>query len=86
MSSRFAYFYFVKNEPKKIGGSVGSHVAYWKELELIGYTGAPFADKSGGLITFKAEDLAEAEKIVSDDPFVRGGLIERKWIKEWLVE
>ncbi len=48
--------------------------------------GGPFTDRSGGLITFIAKDLKEAEGIVSRDPFVQKKVLEKYWVKEWLVE
>ena len=37
---------------------------------------APFADRSGGLITFDVASGEEAEQLVADDPFLREGLLE----------
>ena len=82
----FAYFYFMKNEPEKIQSIAPSHVAYWKGLKLKGYLGGPFADRSGGLITFEAESLETASNLIMNDPFVVEDLLENKWIKEWIVE
>ena len=83
---RFVYFYFNRNEPERIRQVVPAHVAYWKSAGLAGYMGGPFADRSGGLISFSAGSLEEANEIVSQDPFVTENLIEQKWIKEWIVE
>jgi hypothetical protein len=41
--------------------------------------GGPFADRSGGLITFQTESDAQAEQFVADDPFVSEGLLEQHW-------
>lgn len=83
MSRRIIYFYFMKKEPEKIQSIVPLHIEYWKKLKLCKYLGGPFADKSGGLITFEIESVKEAEKIVINDPFIFHDLIEYKWIKEW---
>ena len=48
--------------------------------------GGPFADRSGGLITFETDDIETATKTAMNDPFVLENLIEDKWIKEWVVE
>jgi uncharacterized protein YciI len=48
--------------------------------------GGPFADRSGGLITFEAESIEEATRIITSGPFVTKDLLEDKWIKEWIVE
>jgi uncharacterized protein YciI len=86
VTKRFVYFYFMKEEPDRIRAIVPSHVEYWRGLELAGHTGGPFADRSGGLITFEAESIQAATRIATDDPFVREDLLEDKWIKEWAVE
>ncbi len=82
----FAYFYFMKNEPEKIQTVVPAHVAYWKGFDLKGYMGGRFADFSGGLITFEAERMEKATRIIMNEPFVVENLLENKWIKEWIVE
>jgi uncharacterized protein YciI len=45
----------------------------------------PFADRTGGLITFVAPSLEDAQDTIMHDPFVREQLIEQLWIKEWLI-
>jgi uncharacterized protein YciI len=82
---RFAYFYFMKDEPDRVRGLAPEHSAYWHELALPGYLGGPFADRSGGMITFEALSDEEAGKFAAEDPFRREGLIERHWLKEWLA-
>ena len=53
-NQRFVYFSFTRSEPEQIRQIVPSHVQYWKDANLQGYTGGPFADQTGGLITFMA--------------------------------
>jgi uncharacterized protein YciI len=86
MKKQFAYFYFMKNEQERIRTTIPHHVTYWQEKKLPGYAGGPFADRSGGLITFEAETNTEASEIVENDPFVSEGLLESKWLKEWMLE
>ncbi len=86
MKKQFVYFYFMKKEPEKIRSVVPLHIEYWKKCNLGGYMGGPFADRSGGLITFEAESIEEATRIITSDPFVTKDLLEDKWIKEWIVE
>ena len=86
MGKRFVYFYFMKKEPEKIQSVVPLHVEYWRQCDLKGYMGGPFADRSGGLITFEAESVDEATRITMSDPFVSEDLLEDKWVKEWMVE
>jgi uncharacterized protein YciI len=35
------------------------------------------------LITFDADDAAQAQRAVREDPFVLEGLVEAHWLKEW---
>jgi len=83
---RFLYFYFNRNEPEKLRQVVPVHVRYWKDANLRGYVGGPFADRTGGLISFVASSLEEANAIIMQDPFVLEDLIDQKWIKEWIME
>jgi uncharacterized protein YciI len=83
---RFVYFYFNRNEPEKIKQVVPAHVQYWKTANLRRYLGGPFADRSGGLISFAASNLEEATEFIQQDPFVLENLVVEKWIKEWIIE
>lgn len=86
MSPRFAYMYFMKNDPDRVRAAVPDHVSHWQGLRLDGYLGGPFEDRTGGLITFEAAGDDRAQTAVDADPFVRGGLLERYWLKRWLPE
>ncbi len=86
MGKQFVFFYFMKREPEKIKAAVPLHIEYWHNLKLNKYLGGPFADGSGGIITFEAESIEEATRIANNDPFVAQNLLESKWIKEWIVE
>jgi uncharacterized protein YciI len=81
-----AFFFTMKKEPDLIKALVPEHIKYWKELNLADYKGGPFFDRSGGLITFSSDDLEQANKIVSGDPFVKWHLISDKHIKVWIAE
>ncbi len=83
---RFVYFYFMKNEPDKIRQVAPAHVNYWHSAQLPGYLGGPFADRTGGLISFEAVTLEDATEIVEKDPFTINDLIGDLWIKEWALE
>jgi len=76
----------MKRNPQEIRECVPKHVEYWKTAALPGYMGGPFGDRSGGMISFQANEKAEVEKIVDKDPFVIEELVEQKWIKEWALE
>lgn len=83
---RFLYFYIMRNAPDAILRTVPAHVEHWHGLKLPDYLGGPFMDRTGGLITFAAPSLATAQQAIGGDPFVREGLIEQSWVKEWLVD
>jgi uncharacterized protein YciI len=83
MSPRFAYLYFMKDDPDRVPATVGRHVAHWHELRLPGYLGGPFEDRTGGLITFQAQDGEHARRAVDADPFVQEDLLAAHWPKQW---
>jgi uncharacterized protein YciI len=86
VSPRFAYLYFMKDDPDRVRVTVGRHVAHWQGLGLPGYLGGPFQDRTGGLITFEADDDQTAKQAVDADPFVTEGLLEVHWLKHWTPE
>ena len=57
---RFLYFYLMRDEPDLVQTTAPKHAEYWRELALSDYVGGPFADRSGGLITFEATATAQA--------------------------
>lgn len=83
---RIAYLYLMKDEPGRVRAVAPEHAAYWHGLAATGYLGGPFADRSGGLITFEAESSEKAERLVADDPFIRQGLVESRWLKQWIID
>jgi uncharacterized protein len=83
---RCAYIYFMKDDPDRVEAVAPEHAAYWHGLGLLDYLGGPFADRTGGLISFETDSRNDAEQLVTHDPFVREGLAERSWVKEWRVE
>ena len=83
---RIAYFYWMKDDPDRVRTVAPEHAAYWRDLGLPEYLGGPFADRSGGLITFEADSLESAERLVAADPFVRDELLEGSVVKQWMPE
>ena len=81
---RIAYFYLMNDHADRVRAFAAQHAAYWHDLDLPGYVGGPMADRSGGLITFEAASVGEAEQLVENDPFVRAGLVDGAWVKEWV--
>lgn len=81
--SCYAYFYLMKADPDRVRVVAPKHASYWMGLRLGHYRGGPFDDRTGGLITFDADDAEQAERAVREDPFVLEGLIEARWLKKW---
>ena len=79
----FAYVYFMADDAERIRDVAPLHSAYWQRLALSHYAGGPFADRSGGLITFDASDETAAERAIEGDPFVLERLITWSWLKRW---
>lgn len=84
MEKRFIFFYFFKKGEEEISEAIAQQTDYWTNMSPDGFLGGLFADKSGGLITFEAGSVEEAERYVSNDPLAKKGLIEQKYIKEWM--
>jgi uncharacterized protein YciI len=83
---RFSYVYVMKDDPERVRAVVAEHASYWRELALPGYEGGPFADRSGGLITFEHDSEPEAQQLAADDPFRREQLVDSHSLKVWSVE
>ncbi len=76
----------MRDDPDRVRAAVPQHVSHWRGLELAGYLGGPFEDRTGGLITFEINDRALAESAIRTDPFVQEDLLDEFWLKEWLLE
>ena len=70
---RFLYFYLMRNRPDAIRQVVPFHVQYWHSRDLPDYMGGPFADRTGGLITFAATSVAATCSI--DSPIAARSLL-----------
>ncbi|WP_139167343.1 YciI family protein [Maridesulfovibrio ferrireducens] len=81
----YVYFYFMKKKPEIIKQAAPDHAKYWMSLKLDGYKGGPFADRSGGMILFKAKSKESASMTVAGDPFVIHDLIGESWLKPWVA-
>ena len=51
---RCSYIYFMADNPDRVAAVAPEHAAYWRALALREYLGGPFADRSGGLISFES--------------------------------
>jgi uncharacterized protein YciI len=76
------YFYLMTGATDQVRAAAPKHAGYWRQLGLPDYLGGPFADRSGGLITFSAGSAADDDQLVAEDPFVRERLLEHFWVKE----
>jgi uncharacterized protein YciI len=83
MSTRFAYFYLMADDPDRVRSVAPRHTEHWHKLNFSEYRGGPFGDRSGGLITFVVDEPTQAEVAIAGDPFVREGLLEHYWLKPW---
>jgi uncharacterized protein YciI len=86
VSAQYAYFYLMRTDEAGVSEAVADHVAHWRELGLDDYVGGPFEDRTGGLITFRAEGSRQAEQAVDTDPFIGRGLVEAYWLERWMPE
>ena len=86
MSVQYAYFYLMRTGGEGVSEAVPDHVAHWRALALDDYVGGPFEDRTGGLITFRADETSKAELAVATDPFVAHGLVQAYWLKRWTPE
>ena len=86
MKARYIFFYLLKDKPNKIQDTFMDHINYWMNSGVEEFAGGPFADRTGGLITFVTSSLEEASKVIMQDPFIKIKVIDKKWIKEWVVE
>jgi uncharacterized protein YciI len=64
-----------------------THREYLKGLLEEGklYKSGPFMDDSGALIIYDADDISEAQALLTNDPFALNGIIEGATINEWNV-
>ena len=83
---RFVYCYLMKDDPDAVREIAPKHAAYWHQLGLPEYIGGPFADRSGGLISFEAPAEDEARQLAFNDPFQRARLISDWWLKVWMPQ
>lgn len=86
LMSRYAFVYFMNDNQEQIRETVRRHVEYWERLALPDYSGGPFEDRSGGLITFSAASMADAERLISKDPFIVADVLAEQLLKPWLVK
>jgi uncharacterized protein YciI len=64
-----------------------THREYLKSLLEQGklVQSGPFTDDSGALIVYEAEDISEAQVLLTNDPFAMNGVIVGADLKEWNI-
>lgn len=66
-----------------------THLDYLRSIVANIVVGGPILDSEGkpcgSIIIYEADDLAAAEKLVSDDPYSRAGLFERWEVRPYKV-
>jgi len=82
MSKRFVFVFSLSGNVEAVRATLPAHVDYWTRAD-VGYASGRFADRSGGLLSFRASDLAAADALVAGDPFVLRGLVRDRWTAEW---
>ncbi len=85
MQKQYVFFYFTDSNNDNIETIIKKHIEYWKGKQPENYKGGPFSDRSGGMISFTAENFEAAENLALGDPFVIEKVIKKSWIKEWIL-
>jgi len=80
---KYIFFYFISATADAVKQSAPNHARYWAGKLL---SGGPFADFSGGFITFEAHSFEEATIITNEDPFVKSNILGKSQLKEWLAK
>ncbi|OZH54903.1 hypothetical protein AFK68_07935 [Hydrocoleum sp. CS-953] len=65
---------------------VPDHIAYVQELVAKGHKAKSgyWAKKGGGMLLFEAASMAEAEKIVAEDPLIKNNCVTYE-IYQWCI-
>ncbi len=82
MTKRFVFVFSLNGDVPAVRAAAPAHREYWTGAG-VDYVAGHFTDRSGGLLSFAAGDLAAANAIVARDPFVVRGLVREQWMTEW---
>jgi uncharacterized protein YciI len=85
MEKTFVFCYFMNFDPAELKTLIPEQIEYCQHYAPENFIGGPFKDRSGGMLSFSAPDLDAATAICENDPFVKKGLVNQYWVKEWLV-
>jgi uncharacterized protein YciI len=77
---------FTENEELRLQ-TRPSHREYLRTLLDAGNLAisGPWADDTGALIVYEAQDITEAERMLNGDPYRTAGVIANATLKEWRV-
>jgi uncharacterized protein YciI len=69
-------------------GRQGLHPAHADNLLRLADSGVlllggPLVGENAGLLLYEADDRAELQRILDDEPYVRGGVVAHTSISEW---
>lgn len=82
---KFAATIEYTRDTAKIAAARPAHREYLKGLLESGRLAisGPFTDDSGGLLIYEAETLEQAEALIREDPFAKGGVFLSWNIRGW---
>ena len=65
---------------------VPAHIAYVKQLIASGHQAKSgyWAERGGGMLLFQASSLAEAQRLVEQDPLIQNGCVAYD-LHEWCI-
>lgn len=65
---------------------VPAHVAYVKQLIAQGHQAKSgyWAERGGGMLLFQADSMAEAQRLVEQDPLIQQGCVDYE-LHEWCI-
>ena len=82
---KFAATIEYTRDAAKIAAARPAHREYLKGLLTSGRLAisGPFSDDSGGLLIYETETLEQAEALIREDPFTKGGVFLTWTIRGW---
>ena len=84
---RFANYIHYVEDPDAVAAIRPTHRAYLHRLLDNGQLAAagPFADGSGALFIYEADDIDSARALAEADPYTLGGVIKQQTITPWVL-
>jgi uncharacterized protein len=84
---KFANYIHYVDDQDAVAAIRPTHRAYLHGLLENGQLAAagPFADGTGALFIYEADDIDAARGLAEDDPYTRGGVIKQQTITPWVL-